>query len=309
MFGEEGKDGAGLEYIFKLTEGYVAPIEVTELDAVQEDDYVPTDWSDNILEVDETNDFLWCSVRRKKDGVWSKFETPKCWGKYVKDGEPGTDGLTGLIAYPAGVYDPSTVYASDSKKTPYVYDSTYESYYVINTANTTWEANAGSPGTDTQELVWTKFEMFDAIYTKVGIVANGLIGSAVFNGDYMFSQQGVLYADGVGTASENYELFDPSIVEDVFNGAEITSGFVPNILFDLNTGRGWFGAGETLIYEDGSIVTRHLATKYSEVAEWDTTLITSLLTTFTQSTCKVIGETGYHIELALNDISINQPEI
>lgn len=312
VFGEEGKDGAGLEYIFKLTEGYVAPIEVAELDAVQEDDYVPTDWSDNILEVDETNNFLWCSIRRKKDGVWSKFETPKCWGKYVKDGEPGTDGLTGLIAYPAGVYDPSTVYTSDSKKTPYVYDSTYESYYVINTANTTWEANAGSPGTDTQELVWTKFEMFDAIYTKVGIVANGLIGSAVFNGDYMFSQQGVLYTDGVGTASENYELFDPSVVEDVFNGTEITSGFVPNILFDLNTGRGWFGAGETLIYEDGSIVTRHIATVYEHIDVVETpTYVNSLLTTASWFYCggSITEETPAHMELRLTDTAINKPGV
>lgn len=279
------------------------------------------------MEVDETNNFLWCSIRRKKDGIWSKFETPKCWGKYVKDGEPGTDGLTGLIAYPAGVYDPSTVYASDSKKTPYVYDSTYESYYVINTANTTWEANAGSPGTDTQELVWTKFEMFDAIYTKVGIVANGLIGSAVFNGDYMFSQQGVLYTDGVGTASENYELFDPSVVEDVFNGTEITSGFVPNILFDLNTGRGWFGAGETLIYEDGSIVTRHIAAKYSvvdisvedeinigKVGETDcsyrVTYIPSLLSVGQSNSCYVFEDFGRKaLVLRLTDTAINQPNV
>lgn len=41
MFGEDGKDGSGLEYIFKLTSGSTIPIEVTELEAVQEDDYVP----------------------------------------------------------------------------------------------------------------------------------------------------------------------------------------------------------------------------------------------------------------------------
>jgi hypothetical protein len=159
--------------------------------------------------------------------------------------------------------------------------------------------------------------MFDAIYTKVGIVANGLIGSAVFNSDYMFSQQGVLYTDGVGTASENYESFDPSIVEDVFNGIEITSGFVPNILFDLNTGRGWFGAGETLIYEDGSIVTRHIATVYDYVKEQvstdatdiNVTDITSLLTIVEQANCKHIGDSGYSFVLNLTDTAINKPGV
>lgn len=80
--------------------------------------------------------------------------------------------------------------------------------------------------------------MFDAIYTKVGIVSNGLIGSAVFNGDYMFSQQGLMYIDGVNLFSEAYESFDVSIVDDVFDGKDVTSAFIPNILFDLKTGRG-----------------------------------------------------------------------
>lgn len=80
--------------------------------------------------------------------------------------------------------------------------------------------------------------MFDAIYTKVGIVSNGLIGSAVFNGDYMFSQQGLLYIDGITVFSEDYESFDISVVDDIFDGKEVVSAFVPNILFDLKTGRG-----------------------------------------------------------------------
>nr|DAI45515.1 MAG TPA: hypothetical protein [Bacteriophage sp.] len=31
-------------------------------------------------------------------------------------------------------------------------------------------------------------EHFEALFAEVGVIANGLIGSAVFNGDYMFSQ-------------------------------------------------------------------------------------------------------------------------
>ena len=42
--------------------------------------------------------------------------------------------------------------------------------------------------------------MLDAVFAKVGVISNGLIGSAVYNGDYMFSQQ------GTGT-SPNYADF------------------------------------------------------------------------------------------------------
>lgn len=46
---------------------------------------------------------------------------------------------------------------------------------------------------DNQTPVWTRFESFKAMYTSVGIIANGLIGSAVFNNEFMFSQQGKDY--------------------------------------------------------------------------------------------------------------------
>ena len=594
VFGEEGKDGPGLEYIFKLTSAFEAPIEVTYLDAVQEDDYVPDGWSDNNLSVNTIDLYLWCSIRRKKDGVWGKFEKPSCWARYAKDGldgvagdrgpsgipaiewrpfyclgvakdttlaevdpdrfsninrsylgidptsltsvnlheiensnwyelpvatdetlpylyvtqakivrdsetgeesleegsswcepfmltgEHGKDGIIvtvvdvieyylatdeesdvvfdkntwtavssknsnkvpvtsssnpylwnvecvvysdntetytnpvrignyskdgkgiadikefyvltsaahtldikapsyngyswnynftvsdttytwesyeyekhqptqelpclwnveiifydddtyhittpamigqalnaedlagkpGPIAYPAGIYDATKVYTATDKKAPYVYDAASDKYYVLAVSGEwlgTRDGSGGSLEDDSSNLnfPWIEIEQFDALYAKLGIIANGLIGEAVFNGNYIFSQDGKLN----GKDSTSYETFDgKNTANAIFNGEAVTD-FVPNMLFDMGTGRAWFGTGETLIYEDGSIVTRHLATKYSEVSELDTTLITSLLTTFAQNSCKVIFETGHHIELDLKDTSINQPGV
>ena len=78
-------------------------MEVTELPAVQEDDYVPRElgWSDNTLSVDVVDIYLWCSVRRKKDGQWGKFEKPSCWARYAKDGEQGVSGDRGPSGIPA----------------------------------------------------------------------------------------------------------------------------------------------------------------------------------------------------------------
>lgn len=52
---------------------------------------------------------------------------------------------------------------------------------------------------------WVRFESFQALYTSIGIIANGTIGSAVYNNEFMFSQQG-LAADGK-TFSTDYEKF------------------------------------------------------------------------------------------------------
>ena len=38
---------------------------------------------------------------------------------------------------------------------------------------------------------WVRFESFQALYTSIGIIANGMIGSAVYNNEFMFSQQGI----------------------------------------------------------------------------------------------------------------------
>ena len=48
-------------------------------------------------------------------------------------------------------------------------------------------ANAGSGETP----AWVRFESFQALYTNIGIIANGMIGSAVYNNEFMFSQQGI----------------------------------------------------------------------------------------------------------------------
>jgi hypothetical protein len=71
-------------------------------------------------------------------------------------------------------------------------------------------------------------ESFEAFFTKVGIIGNGLIGSAVFNDQYMFSQQGV---DSSGIPSSNYKEFNKD------NPTE--GNFTPNLLFDLSDGSGY----------------------------------------------------------------------
>lgn len=159
------------------------------------------------------------------------------------DGKDRENGSKGQIIYPEGIYNVNTVYQGTADKTPYVYDSNDASYYVLNIVGT-WQGTLHSnesPSTDTSNS-WVKLDAFEALYTKIGIIANGLIGSAVFNGNYMFSQQGI---DASGQISTQYQNFDPEIP----TGGE----FTPNILFDFRTGAGHMAAGKIKFGSDGSV--------------------------------------------------------
>lgn len=93
MWGEDGNDGPGFEYIFKITANdMTAELLDIELNAwrehrdYQNDDFVPDDWTDEPLDVSSEKPFEWVSTRKKIDGVWEPFTKPALWGKYVEDG-------------------------------------------------------------------------------------------------------------------------------------------------------------------------------------------------------------------------------
>lgn len=158
------------------------------------------------------------------------------------DGANGPAGKKGQLIYPAGVYGNTVSYTTDEYKAPYVLDPSDGNFYVLNSIMT-WvgtQQNNKTPSQSYQEdggKYWLKFEAFEAIYAKIGVIANGLIGSAVFNGNYMFSQQGT---DASGNPSSNYESF---------TGGE-DSPFKPNLLIDFNTGDITYkGVSQVLSYQ------------------------------------------------------------
>lgn len=124
------------------------------------------------------------------------------------DGTNGTDGKDGRIVYPAGIYDATVTYTATDTKAPYVLYG--ETCYVMNvTTSWTGSQNEGKTPADDygqygEHATWIPMEKFEAIYTKLLIANNGTIGSFVFNGDYMFSQQGVDY---LYNEVDNYEDF------------------------------------------------------------------------------------------------------
>lgn len=135
--------------------------------------------------------------------TWSLFR-----GADGTNGTDGKDGRDGRIVYPAGIYDATVTYTATDTKAPYVLYG--ETFYVMNvTTSWTGSQNEGKTPADDygqygEHATWIPMEKFEAIYTKLLIANNGTIGSFVFNGDYMFSQQGVDY---LYNEVDNYEDF------------------------------------------------------------------------------------------------------
>lgn len=242
--GEDGLPGIGIEVRYCL--GTTTTYEGTSTPGTTRQ---PTGWNLAVPTPTEETPYIWFIQARVNytsntdkvgtiEGSWS---TPtKLSGT---NGLNGENGSKGQIIYPEGIYNVNTVYQGTVDKTPYVYDSNDANYYVLNIVGT-WQGTLHSnesPSTDTSNS-WVKLDAFEALYTKIGIIANGLIGSAVFNGDYMFSQQGI---DSSGQVSTQYQNFNP---ETPTGGV-----FTPNILFNFRTGAGHMAAGKIKFGDDGSV--------------------------------------------------------
>lgn len=191
-------------------------------------------WSLQMPTPTDSKLYIWliqARIAHQVNGDAGTLETGS-WSEPIRlngiNGLPGPQGKKGQVVYPAGVYGNTVSYTTTETKAPYVYDPSDGNFYVLN-AIMTWlgtEQNNRTPSqsyAESQGLYWLKFDAYEAIYAKIGIIANGLIGSAVFNGNYMFSQQGT---DADGNPSSNYEEFT--------GGAD--SPFKPNLLINFNTG-------------------------------------------------------------------------
>jgi hypothetical protein len=144
---------------------------------------------------------------------------------------------------------------------------------------------------------WVRFESFQALYTSLGIIENGLIGSAVYNNEFMYSQYGInnegkpvsfTEVAKQGTTSgflSGYEYdedkkqwkdrngkdyidkYDVDPYKKELNPStgkeEYIHTFMPNVCINFLTGQMWLSTGKAFFNYDG---TGHLA---SEAIKWE----------------------------------------
>lgn len=92
-WGEDGMDGAGVEYIYCLNNDNEAPsLEFNINDAeYQKPEYKPDGWSDNYTAPSYNNRYSWVAIRHYKDGKWTAFSGPELWNVYKVAGKAFAD--------------------------------------------------------------------------------------------------------------------------------------------------------------------------------------------------------------------------
>lgn len=153
-------------------------------------------------------------------------------------GVAGPAGQRGPIMYPAGVFTLNKTYTRTEDSAPYVhYNGQWYWLKTLGNWSSTSDTNNPSNSAD-----WVQMTQYETIFAKIGIIGNGLIGQAVFNGNWMFSQRGI---DINGDISNQYQNFNPD------NPFAITNSFRPSFALNFITGELFFAHGTGRLTQDG----------------------------------------------------------
>lgn|SRR5574344_139124 len=161
--------------------------------------------------------------------------------------------------YPCGKYDSSTEYVYTDRAAPYVKEG--DEYYVIGKEGS-GKVKGLDPATDYaangSSATWILGNFWKFLFSDVLFSEFGKLGSAVFQGDFMFSQHGTLNGAG-STAYQSFNKDDPS------GTVNPTSSFIPNLYMDLLNGI--LSCRQAVI--EGSVTLKKMYYKVVEVKNTD----------------------------------------
>lgn len=225
-----------VDAIYKSGEDYYRCIRARSANSgilITDEDYfkylVP--FTNDPLGVTEEYPREYMSFRKKENGKWGAFSDPKLHANYAKgeDGLPGPAGERGRMPYPAGFWNANIEYTATDDIAPIVYYEAGSTYYVMRRTATIIGVNPMEDYRDNPTTsYWIPFEKYKAIFTEILMANFAKLASAVFYGDYMFSQHG---KDADGNDTTNYGLFDPTKI------GQSNCPFTPNLLLDLLLGK------------------------------------------------------------------------
>lgn len=226
---EDGKPGQYTDFKYKVVQDGMSPA------VTYPTERHPTGWKDTPDTLFNGYN-LWMiqaeiDCNNKVIGTWSKpVRISGEKGQKGDPGEPGDDGRDGLMVYPAGYYDPNTTYSATSETAPVVMYN--ENYYVLRRGSTykgaSQATNRSTPALEVANAPvqngastsrWILFDKFNAVFADIVMADFAKLGSAVFCGDWMISQQGTRN----GSPSNEYQYFKDG-------------SFEPNYAVNLKTG-------------------------------------------------------------------------
>lgn len=173
---QAGKDGTDYEYIFQRTTTNTRPSTPA---TAQQDDYVPSGWTDDPQGVSATYPYEWASMRTKNDGTWGAFCTPYAYGVKGEKGDIGNTGATGAFPYDRGVYKSGQSYvwnATRRDKIIYLIGGVYYNFLVRNYGATVTAAPTSASG----DSNWEAMQKFENIVTDTFFADGANIAGFMF---------------------------------------------------------------------------------------------------------------------------------
>lgn len=131
------------------------------------------------------------------------------------------------VPVPAGNYSSNVVYEATDIVSPMVKQG--DNYYMMCRSGITQGLDPYQDAALDNPTTWMKVDKYNAVYTEIIMASLGLIGKAVFNGDFMYSQQGYTIDSNGNRVAQDYGNFGMPDFED-------NSKFHPNVLIDFVKG-------------------------------------------------------------------------
>ena len=131
------------------------------------------------------------------------------------------------VPVPAGNYASNVVYEATDVVSPMVKYGDY--YYMMCRSGITQGLDPAKDAALDNPTTWMKVEKYNAVYTEILMASLGLIGKAVFNGDFMYSQQGYTINSNGDKVAANYGNFGMPSFDN-------NNDFHPNVLIDFVKG-------------------------------------------------------------------------
>lgn len=223
-WGERGMDGDGVEYIYTRNNHGAIPVINYDMSdpAYQEDDYIPTNWTDQPKGVSENLAYEFVAQRKQKDGVWQRFSNPGLWAKYGKNGQQGNQGISGAVVRYIGDWSSVVENATNHEfvfecNTPeganirYIDVVTMPSadnrldYYQCKEAYTT---NANSPSPDQDSTHWEPAQHYKFLVTDA-LIANYIASNTISANDVIIKEgEGQNMSIVAGMTSSNASCSD-----------------------------------------------------------------------------------------------------
>lgn len=196
--GEKGEDGEGYEIIFRQTTTNTPPtfnngenlhtfIGKVNGKSFNDNDFVPTDWSDDSNGVNSTYKYEYASMRTKTNGLWSDFSSPSLWNIY-------SESTYTHIRY-SSVNNPSSI--SQTTTTP-TSNTAYIGIYVDKKESETFSSYSWKK--------WIPMEGIDYDGRFLHIRYSNDEGTTFTDGDVGGSYMGICYSY-TSTAPDNPEAY------------------------------------------------------------------------------------------------------